>query len=215
MDTVGYKNYGYSDEQIEAEITKNQNAILEAYYSAIQNAENAIREYELQVETIDAQLSAISSGQDTYVVTANATGTLHLLADYRAGMVVQTAGTVATITAENDETIFETVISAADRTRVKVGDKAEVAVFGLNQTIFGTIPGTLTEIDSDATVSEDQNSDNSAYFKIRIIPDFTYLVSRSGEMVNLSNGMAVEARIEYDKITYFNYVIEKLGFYTR
>ena len=39
--------------------------------------------------------------------------------------------------------------------------------------------------------------------------------SKSGEKINVSNGMSVESRIEYDKVTYFNYVIEKLGFMVR
>ena len=31
------------------------------------------------------------------------------------------------------------------------------------------------------------------------------------QKVNLSNGMTVEARITYDEVTYFDYVLEKLG----
>ena len=48
-------------------------------------------------------------------------------------------------------------------------------------------------------------------FKIRILPEMDYLVSKTGDKVNLSNGMTVEARIIYDKMTYFDYVLEKLG----
>lgn len=44
LDTSTYKMYGYSDEQIEAELVKNQGKIDEIYFSAIQSAESAIEQ---------------------------------------------------------------------------------------------------------------------------------------------------------------------------
>lgn len=38
------------------------------------------------------------------------------------------------------------------------------------------------------------------------------MVSQSGDKVNITNGMTAVARIQYDKVTYFNYILEKLGF---
>ena len=61
LDTSMYVAYGYTDEQIEAEVIKNQAKISEIYYSTIQSAESAIQEAELQIASIDAQLSAILS----------------------------------------------------------------------------------------------------------------------------------------------------------
>ena len=39
----------------------------------------------------------------------------------------------------------------------------------------------------------------------------TLLTSTSGDKVDLSNGMSVTARVEYDELTYFDYVMEALG----
>ena len=44
-----------------------------------------------------------------------------------------------------------------------------------------------------------------------ITPDSTYVISNSGDKVDLSNGMSVTARVEYDKLTYFEYAMEALG----
>lgn len=44
-----------------------------------------------------------------------------------------------------------------------------------------------------------------------IKPNSTYVVSNSGDKVDLANGMSVTARVEYDKLTYFEYVMEALG----
>ncbi|MCD8329797.1 MAG: hypothetical protein LUC27_03795 [Lachnospiraceae bacterium] len=45
---------------------------------------------------------------------------------------------------------------------------------------------------------------------MEITPEATYLVSSQGNKVNLSNGMAVSARIQYDEVTYFQYMMEAL-----
>ena len=66
--------------------------------------------------------------------------------------------------------------------------------------------GTVTSIDSDVTASS-----SGSYYKMTITPDSTYVISNSGDKVDLSNGMSVTARVEYDKLTYFEYAMEALG----
>ena len=210
-----YQAYGYSDEQIEAELEKNQGKIAEIYYSAIQSAQNTIREAQQQMEAINAQLAAIQNGQAEYSVKAVADGTLHMLADYKSGMVVQTGSAVATITPENEEVLIEAYISTADMARMEEGDTVQMAVDGLMQSVYGTVTGTVTGIDSNVTSLEGQDGQSTPVFKIRIVPDTDYVVSKTGRKVNLSNGMTVEARITYDEVTYFNYVLEKLGLLIR
>ncbi|MGN0351597.1 MAG: HlyD family efflux transporter periplasmic adaptor subunit [Roseburia sp.] len=210
-----YQAYGYSEEQIENELEKNQGKISEIYYSAIQSAENMVQEAELQIAAIDAQLSAIGSGQAEYSVKAASSGVLHLLADYKSGMVVQTGSAVATITPENAGVLIEAYVSTADMARMEEGDSVELAVDGLVQSVYGNITGTVKSIDSNVTSIEGEDGSSNSVFKIKVEPNEDYVVSKSGKKVNLSNGMTVEARITYDEVTYFNYVLEKLGLLTR
>ena len=215
FDASAYQAYGYTEEQIQAELEKNQGKIAEIYYSAIQSAENIKKEAKQQIDSIDAQLAAVGSGQAEYSVKASGTGVLHLLADYKKGMVVQTGSAVATITPENSEVIVEAYVSTSDMARMEEGDKVQLAVDGLIQSIYGNITGTVETIDSNLTSMEGENGQSSSVFKIRIKPNSDYVVSKSGRKVNLSNGMTVEARITYNEVTYFNYVLEKLGLLTR
>lgn len=215
LNTDSYKAYGYTDEQIISELEKNQSKIAEIYYSAVQNAQNAIQEAKAQIASIDAQLSAIGSGQAEYSIKATASGRLHLLADYKPGMVVQASGTVATITPENSETILESYVSTADMARMHKGDTVEIAVDGLAESVYGNIKGTVTQIDSNLTTKENGDGTTTTVFRIKIKPEVDYLVNNSGDKVDLVNGMTAQARIEYDKVTYFNYVLEKLGFKAR
>jgi len=91
----------------------------------------------------------------------------------------------------------------------------DIAVSGLTQSVYGTISGEVVRIDSDITTSQSSQGEISAYFKVYIKPDNTYLVSKQGNKAVISNGMSVEARIQYDEVTYFNYVMEALGVLTR
>ena len=215
FDASTYKAYGYSDEQIQAEMEKNQGKVTEIYYSAIQSAENAIQEATKQIASIDAQLLAIQSGQTEYRVRAASAGTLHMLADYKAGMVVQTGSAVATITPENGEVLIEAYVSTADMARMEEGESVQLAVNGLVQSVYGTIDGTVAHIASNVTSMEGENGESNPVFRIQITPDADYLVSRAGRKVSLKNGMSVEARIRYDEVTYFNYVLEKMGLLVR
>ena len=212
LDTSMYESYGYTQEQIEAELVKNQEKISEIYYSALQAAESAIQEAELQIASIDAQLSAISSGQDAYVVKASTSGVLHLLADYKPGMVVQTTTTVATITPENADRVIEAYVSTADMARLHEGDAVQIVVDGLSQSVYGTIKGTVRQIDSNVTTQQGQDGSTTQVFRVLIDMETDYMISHSGDKVDIVNGMTVVARVQYDKVTYFNYILEKLGF---
>lgn len=212
LDTSMFEVYGYTEEQIEAEMVKNQEKLAEIYYSAIQSAEGSIQQAEIQIASIDAQLSAISSGQDAYVVKASTSGVLHMIADYKPGMVVQTTTTVATITPENSERVIETYVSTADMARMQEGDEVQIVVDGLSQSVYGTIKGTVRQIDSNVTTQQGENGSTTQTFRVLIAMETDYLVSQSGDKVDIVNGMSAVARIQYDKVTYFDYVLEKLGF---
>lgn len=73
-------------------------------------------------------------------------------------------------------------------------------------------PAEVVSIDSDITTTQNgESGENTSYFKVHIRPEVDYLVSSKGKKADISNGMAVEARIQYDEVTYFNYVLEALG----
>ncbi len=212
VDASTYKSYGYSDEQIEAELTKNAAKVSEIYYSTLKTVNETILQYEDEIKKLEIQKGAISNGQSEYQIIANASGIVHMLSSYKSGMIVQATNTIGSIANENDEYVVTAYMSVGDMPRAEVGDKVEVEVSGLTQSIYGTIPGVLESIDHDISSSQDGEQ---SYFKAQIRLDGNYLVSTKGNKVNISNGMAVEARITYDELSYFNYVMEALGVLTR
>jgi multidrug resistance efflux pump len=215
VDASTYAAYGYTDEQIEAELEKNEGKVSQLYYDAIQSAENSISDAQLQIDSIDSQLTAIGSGQSEYAVKATATGVLHLMANYKNGMVVQTTQTVATITPVNSGNIVESYVSTSDMARIHEGDNVQIVVDGLAQNVYGTISGTVKQIDSNVTTQQSDSGETTQAFKVIIDMNNDYVVSQSGDKVDIKNGMTVVSRITYDKVTYFNYVLEKLGLKVR
>ncbi|MDO5294850.1 MAG: HlyD family efflux transporter periplasmic adaptor subunit [bacterium] len=212
LDTTTYKSYGYTDEQIEVEVKKNEAKIAEIYHSTLQTIQNSIDEASTQIANIEVQVGTVNSGQQEYQILASESGVIHMMAEYKAGMVVQAGNAIASIASEQDEYKIVANVSVSDRARITIGDSVDVVIAGLVQTIYGTISGEVMRIDSDIT--SDSESGES-YFKVEIIPDSNYLISKDGNKVNISNGMVVETRIQYDEITYFNYVLEALGVLTR
>lgn len=212
VDTSTYKAYGYSDAQIEAELEKNNAKISEIYYSTLRSIDESITQYETEIEKLKVQNGAIANGQSEYQVLANTSGIVHMINEYKEGMVVQAAGAIGSIANENDQYIVTAYLGVNDRPRVSPGDNVNIEVVGLAQNTYGNLKGRLISVDNDITTS--QNGEQS-FFKSKIEIETPYLISSKGNKVNISNGMSVEARIIYDELTYFDYLLESLGLLTR
>lgn len=203
--------YGYTDEQIENEIVRNQNLISEIYYSTLMEIEESILNYQTQVNSIELKLKAIEDGLTEYVVTANESGVLHLLSEYKAGMVVQASTTIASIASETDEFIVKANISPTDFSRIEVTSEVEIEIEGLIKAVYGTIGGSIYQIDSDISVIQGNDGKRNSYFSVYIHPNSYYVVNREGKKVNLTNGMVATVNIHYDEVTYMEYFLECLG----
>lgn len=197
VDVSTYKAYGYTEEQIENQLKTNHAKITEIYYSAISTAEMSIAEAQSQIDAIDAQISALKEGQGEYSIAANESGVIHMMSDYDEGMVVQASSPIASIASQQDDYSIIAYVEPSDMARTQIGDQVDIAVAGLTQSIYGTISGEVTAVDSDITTSQNsENGQSTSYFKIYIKPDMNYMISKEGNRAVLSNGMAVEARIQ-------------------
>ena len=133
------------------------------------------------------------------------------MGEYKSGMVVQTSTSVATITPENSLPVLEAYVSTADMARMNEGDSVQIVIDGLAQSVYGTISGSVVSISSDVSTLE-TNDGPTQVFRVLIEMDSDYLVGKDGDKVDISNGMTAVARIQYDKVSYMNYILEKLGF---
>ncbi|WP_291631361.1 HlyD family secretion protein [Clostridium sp.] len=132
---------------------------------------------------------------------------IHLSTPLTSGMVLQGGSLIGTITSK-EELIIETMLPSSDRPRIHLGDEVALAVGGLLQSEYGTIPGKVISIDEDATID---NEKGNVFFKVKVKPNKTYLEDSKGEKVNLTLGMVTETRVKYEKITYMKYILELIG----
>ena len=187
FDASAYQAAGYTDAQIKT--------ISQSITSAQSNVDN-----------VQAQIDALNTGANDYYLYAPTSGVIHMDSPYKEGMVLSAGSPLATVASENDDLEIVAMVTVNDRPLLHVGDPCKIAITGLSEYSYGTLTGTVTAIDSDVTTST-----SASYYKMTIKPDSTYVVSRSGDKVDLSNGMSVTARVEYDQVTYFEYAMEALG----
>ena len=82
---------------------ENNAKISEIYYSTLKGINESIQQYENEIDKLEIQKNAVAGGQSEYQITAAASGIVHMMNDYKEGMVVQAAGAVGSIASENDE----------------------------------------------------------------------------------------------------------------
>lgn len=206
FDASVYQAAGYSDAQINTMMEQSQSEIEALYYSTMQSISQSITNAQINVDNLRAQLDSLNTGANDYYLYAPTSGVIHMDSPYKEGMVLSAGTPLATVASENDDLEIIAYVTVNDRPLLHVGDPCKIAITGLSEYSYGTLTGTVTSIDSDVTAST-----NGSYYKMTIKPVTTYVVSRSGDKVDLSNGMSVTARVEYDQVTYFEYAMEALG----
>ena len=206
FDASAYQSAGYSDTQIKTLMEQSQSELEALYYSTMQTISQNITSAQTNVDNIQAQIDSLNNGAKEYYIYAPTSGTIHMDSPYKEGMVLSAGSALATVASENDDLEIVAMVTVSDRPLLHVGDPCKIAITGLSEYSYGTLTGTVTSIDSDVT-----SSTSGSYYKMTIKPDTTYVVSKSGDKVDLSNGMSVTARVEYDQVTYFEYAMEALG----
>lgn len=162
------------------------------------------------ITELEANLG-ISTGQDRgLTVSASSDGTLHYVTPLKQGMSVQQNQTVAEIAGSDRETYIEAFVLATDISRVTVGAEVDIAITGVNNQKFGTLKGSVTQIDSGTITQETQNGNISLYKVVVALAELT--LKKDEEIVVLQKDMPVEARIVYDKETYLDWILELLSF---
>ena len=202
FDASPYQAAGYSDEQIKALMDQNQSEVESLYYSTLQSIASNLTSIQSTIDNLQTQLDALNAGANDYYIYAPTSGVIHMDTPYKVGMVLSAGSALASVASDNSDMEVVAYFTVSDRPLIHEGDPCKIAITGLSEYSYGTLTGTVTSIDSDVTAST-----SGSYYKMTITPDSTYVVSNSGDKVDLS----VTARVEYDQLTYFEYAMEALG----
>ena len=162
--------------------------------SELESYENSIEQYNLAL--------------DKYDILAPISGTVHY--DYKllVGTVLSSGTEIGSMSSEHGEKKLEMYVDASARSKINEGDECYFVLNGLAQTEFGSVPGVVESISSDATIS-----DNAIYFKTIVTFEEDHMSNRRGSDVDIVNGMQANVWITVEKMTYWNYFMEQLGLY--
>ena len=188
FDASPYQAAGYTDEQIKTLMEQNQSEVESLYYSTLQSISASLTSVQSNIDNLQSQMDALNTGANDYYIYAPTSGVIHMDTPYKVGMVLSAGTPLATVASENSDLEVVAYVTLNDRPLLHVGDPCKIAITGLSEYSYGTLTGTVTSIDSDVT-----SSTNGSYYKMTIKPDNTYVVSTSGDKVDLSNGMSVTA----------------------
>jgi multidrug efflux pump subunit AcrA (membrane-fusion protein) len=208
VDEASLKAQGYTDDQINQQKQAAATKLNELHYDTILTFTTEKNEDEADKSKLEAQIAALNSSLSEYKITAQNSGTVHLLSPLTKGMVLQQGNSVGSISDTKNGLIVQATIQASDRPMVSVGDEVSLAVSGLNQEEYGTVKGKVMSIDEDANIDSQKGN---VYFNVKVKPEQTFLKDKKGEKVNLTVGMVTETRVKYDKITYMKYFLEQIG----
>jgi multidrug efflux pump subunit AcrA (membrane-fusion protein) len=169
-----------------------------------------------QIESSIVQLTAQKNqqiGQDAeFAIRVKNSGVVHYLVPLKNGMAIQQNQTIAEISDSPTKDLeVEAFVPANDISKVKTGNKVKVAIAGVNAQKYGTINGILHAIDS-GTITQQTQAGNLTFYKCVVTIDANTLSASDGSKVQIRKSMPVEARIVYDRETYFEWLMGQLNF---
>lgn len=165
-----------------------------------------------QILDLEAQLKVAEGQSNLLSIKAINDGYVHYLSNLKVGMSVQQNQVIAEISMnQEDQLNVEAYIEASDITKVEIGNDVNIALVGINIQKYGTLKGKLVSIDT-GTISQETDSGNLIYYKCNISLTKTQLKATDGSTIKVLKSMPIEARIIYEKETYFEWILEILSF---
>ncbi|SET03140.1 HlyD family secretion protein [Anaerobranca gottschalkii] len=198
--------------QIQLDNLNNYSQSKQIYYQLISELGQVQNTIEGKLIELKGNLE-LAKGQDKiFEIKANDDGIVHYLIPIKKGMSIQQNQMIAEISSSDRENlIVEAYINAQDRTKINIGNQVDIAVSGVNIYKYGTLKGKLVHIDI-GTITQETSGGNLILYRSLIAIDDNKLTSRDNSTVEILKSMPVEARIVYEKETYFQWIMKLLNF---
>ena len=161
---------------------------------------------------IRGQFKVANGQNELLIIKASNDGYIHYLSNLKVGMALQQNQVIAEVSNNQEEhLIVEAYIPANDITKVVVGNDVNVAIMGTNLQKYGTLKGRLVFVDN-GTITQESEQGNMVYYKCDISLSKTQLSASDKTTIQVIKSMPIEARIVYDRETYFEWIMELLSF---
>lgn len=183
----------------------------QVYLQLVSELGSAYSQTEKAISELKANMQVNEKRDSNYTVYATSDGIVHYQTPLKLGMTLQQGQVVAEISKHDDSTYYvEAFVPTSDISKVQVGQFADLAIVGVNTQKYGTLKGKVKAIDTGIVTQRTENNSQS-FYRVHIALDNKTLVQGTDE-IKLVLSMPIEARIVYDKETYFEWLLEQLSF---
>jgi len=187
--------YSYKTEE------ENLNQIL-IYQKSIWQADLMKREND--ASTLMADLKQCIEELNNRIVIAPVTGEIIQSIDIQEGTIVSLNQQIAEISPDG-QLIATCFVKPADIGLINTGQNVKIQVDAYNYSEWGFLNASIIDISDDMIIEDG----SSAYFRIRCIPEETFLTLKNGIRADIKKGMSFTARIILIKRSLFNLIFDK------
>lgn len=135
-------------------------------------------------------------------------GYVHVLKEVSTGSIVQPGEVILSIIPK-EESMYKINMAMPNHEvgKIKVGDQVDLNFHAFPKQSFGSLPGSVTSISTDAVIQDDGRS----YYIVEASIANAPLVNRKGERGEIRVGMTVEAYVITDSKRIIDYILEKIN----
>lgn len=183
----------------------------QTYLQLVSELGNEYSQVEQVISELKGNMQVNEKRDANHTVHATGEGIVHYHTPLKIGTTLQQGQVIAEISKHDESTYYvETFVPTTEISKVKVGQKVDLAVVGVNVQKYGTLKGTIQTIDTGVVTQRVEQS-NQQFYRIHVALDSKTLAHGNQE-IKLVLSMPVEVRIVYDEETYFDWLLEQLRF---
>lgn len=160
-------------------------------------------------EECESYLNKYNIQNENCNITATSSGYYYNSQNLQQGSYIQEGSTIGKIYPENESDFYaEIYVENSDIGRIKEGQKVKLEIAAYPSREYGYFNGEIVNISKDITVEE---STGYAYYIVKVKCRNMTVKNKNGDVGNLKNGMACQAKIIVGEKSVMTYVLEKIN----
>ena len=200
-----YQSTVLSIPRLESVIAETQRGIEEANALFRSEAQRQYNETLAQLNSLQADATALNDQVDRTVVRSPMDGTVQKLYVHTKGGVVKPGDDLVEIVPKGANLLVEVKLKPSDIAFIYPGQKAVVKFSAYDFAIYGALEGKVVLISADATT----NQKDETFYTVRIQTDKSYL-EHKGKRLNIISGMTVNADIVTGQKSVLDYILKPI-----
>jgi membrane fusion protein, adhesin transport system len=200
-----YQSTVLSIPRLESVISETQRSIEEANYLFRSDAQRQYNETLAQLNSLQADATALNDQVDRTVVRSPMEGIVQKLYVHTKGGVVKPGDNLVEIVPKGAKLLVEVKLKPSDIAFIYPAQRAVVKFSAYDFAIYGALEGKVVHISADAT----KNEKDETFYTVRIETDKSYM-EHGGKRLQIIPGMTVSADIVTGEKSVLDYILKPI-----